>query len=341
MVETFLQSGQNVHVPVLERRFRETSNEWELSVIHIAAMAGHVQVVEILLSYGANKEMQSLASRRRPLHLAVEAGHVAMVRYLLDKGTDIAASDPGSGQAIHLATRCGSTEMLSLLLDRGAAIDSAMTNGDQPLHVASQHPDRANIIRLLCSQGADIEAKTHDGCTPLYYACLHKAVDNTEALLELGAEVDLQDSNGDTPLHCLCTHREKPMSEQEKLQLQLATILLRSTRDVDTVNLAGETALGLSLKKGESGKLSQSLIDSGARLLVSRPAIELHLELEHISGFLSFLKCHVRRNSTAWTEKRLGYWHQVDQDSLARLNSRSLGELRQLLWDQGIYNGSK
>ncbi|KAK0517484.1 hypothetical protein JMJ35_000639 [Cladonia borealis] len=415
IIESFLASGRDVHAP-LEGSHQSGTSFPDLSAIHFAAKGGQVQVVGILLSYGANKEMPTRTRRKRPLHLAVEGGHVGMVRYLLDNGTNIAASDGASAQAIHEAAACGSTVILSLLLDRGAAIDSAMTNGDQPLHIASLNPDRANVIRFLCSQGADIEAKTHRGYTPLYYASVHNHVDNMKALLELGAahspqgpsmlgeavkrgylqatrlllergldpncpvygertalrwlvhvhtmvsseiyrlrkyadvlelllengaEVDLQDSNGDTPLHNLCTRRVKPMSEQEKLQLQLATILLRSTRDVDMVNFAGETALGLSMKKGESGYwLSQSLIDSGARLLVSKPAIELRLELEQFSGHLYVLNCHVRRDSNAWT-KSLGYYEKDDQDSLARLNSRSLGELRQLLRDQGIYNGSK
>lgn len=408
MVETFLHSGQNVHSPVLERRFRETSNEWELSVIHIAAMAGHVQVVEILLSYGAYKEMKSLASRRTPLHLAVEAGHVAMVRYLLDMGTDIAASDPRSGQAIHLAARCGSTEMLSLLLDRGAAIDSAMFNGDQPLHVASQHPDRANVIRLLCSQGADIEAKMDRGFTPLYYSSSHNHVDNMKALLELGAthspqglsilgiavrrgylqathlllergvdlncpiygeqtalhrlveayrvvslehyhlrkyadvvelllengaEVNLQDSNGDTPLHCLCAHSEIPMSELERVQLQLATILSRSTRDVDTINFAGDTALGLSIKRRCGVSLIQSVFASGGRLLLTKPETKLRFEIDGSSAaYGSFLTCHLRRGDHVLTI-RVDTCYNGDQNSPDILNPSSIGVLRGLLQD--------
>ena len=182
IIERFLGSGQDVNVPVVG------STLPDLSAIHVAARGGHVKAVEILLSYGADKEMLSCVSRRRPLHLAVKAGHVTMVQYLLDNGTDIAAADDDSAQAIHLAAVRGSVGILSLLLERGAAIDSAMTDGAQPLHLASsKNPDGVKIIELLCSQGADIEARTNDGHTPLYCACLRNAVDNMEALLELGA----------------------------------------------------------------------------------------------------------------------------------------------------------
>ena len=75
IVKTHLQLGQKVHVPVLGRNYRLM----DFSAIHIAAKGGHVQVVEILLSHGADKEMLSCVSQKRPLHLAVRAGHVAMV----------------------------------------------------------------------------------------------------------------------------------------------------------------------------------------------------------------------------------------------------------------------
>ena len=404
IVETFLQSGQDVHIAVLKRKYRNFEL-LDLSAIHIAAIAGHSQVVELLLSCGADKEMLSCVSRKRPLHLAVQAGHVAMVRYLLDKGTNIAAPDGEGAQAIHVAAGCGSMVILSLLVDRGAAIDSAMTNGDQPLHIASQNPDRANAIRFLCSQGTDIEAKTHRGYTPLYYASVHNHVDNMKALLELGAahnpqglsmlgiavqrgylqatrlllergvdpncpvsgegtalhklikgytveryplhkyadvvimllengaEVDLQDTYGDTPLHCLCSRREKPTSEQEKLQLQLATILLRNTRDVDTINYAGETAFGLSIKRRCGVSLIQSVFASGGRLLLTKPGTKIRFQLDKSSdAYGSFLTCRLRQGDDMFT-MRVGTYDKGDHDSPHLLNRGSIRSLRRLLQD--------
>ena len=379
IVETFLKSGQDVHAGILEPRGYD--GLLDLSAIHVAAKRGHVQVVEILLTYGADRDTPSCVSRKRPFHLAVEGGHIAMVRYLLDKGTDIAAPDDSSAQAIHIAAETGSAGILNFLMDRGAAIDSRMTGGAQPLHVASTTPGRVDVIKSLCRHGADTEAQTDHGCTPLYYACLYEAVDNTEALLELGAaysphgpsifrpaleggypqatrlllergvdpnrpvygertalhglfkacragvsvdrhhlpefaeivelllvygaDVDLQDSNGDTPLHCLCSRSENQI-EQRRLRVQLANILLRNMRDVDTVNLAGVTALCLTIREMYGNWLSQSLIDSGARLLVSKPGFEIRLELvPSVCGHLSLIYCHLRQGSNTLT-KRLG-----------------------------------
>ena len=406
VVKTFLQSGQDVHVPISGRIYGFLG----LSAIHIAARSGHVQVVETLLSHGADQNMPSGYREERPLHMAVQAGHVAMVRYLLDKGTNIAAADDESAQAIHVAAECGSTVILSFLLDRGAAIDSAKINGDQPLHTASQNPDRADAIKLLCSQGADIEAKTHHGYTPLYYASLHNNVDNMKALLELGAaqglsifsivleyghlqatrlllehgmdpnrpvsggrtalhklfkgykagvpfdwhhlpkfteivelllvygaDVDLLDSNGDTPLHCLCS-RTVTHIEERRLQIQLAKILLRSMRDIDTVNIAGETALCLSIRGKSANGLIQLLVGSGARLILSQPGIEIGLSHDvSFDGHLFFLNFHLRQDSETFT-KRLGIYETVGRDGIVRLDNLSIGRLRRLLRDPESMN---
>ena len=413
VVETFLKSGTNVHDRVW--RNRSAGMLVDMSPIHLASMGGHIQVAEILLSYGADKEMLS-QSLERPLHLAVQAGHIAMVRYLLDKGTNIHALDGRMAQAIHVAAECGSTAILSLLLDRGAAIESTMVDGDQPLHRASKNSDRTNVIRFLCSRGADIEAKTYCGFTPLYSACRENAVDNMEALLELGAahspvglsiveialyhrylqatrlllehglnpnrpvsgrpsalhrfavgiyddhylcsedaeivelllvygaDVNLQDLDGGTPLHCLCSRSEtylpsEAQVEQQRLQIQLANLLSKGMRDVDTVNSAGRTALGVSVENGSSKWLIKPLIDSGSRLLLRKPHIELGLKLHQPpSGDLFYLDCYARRGSDT-SFKRLGNYPEYFNDNPSILGSR-MDILRRWLrdpkWDRWI-----
>ena len=381
IVERYLASGLDVHVPVVGRNHVLS----DLSAILDAAQGGHVKVVEILLSYGADKETVSFVKRRRPLHLAVKAGHVAMVQYLLDNDTDIAAADKDGAQAIHLAVKGSSVRILSLLLERGAAIDSAMTDGARPLHLASKNPDGVEIIKFLCSQGADIEARTNDGHPPLSYARRRNAVDNMEALLELGAahspqglsiltialsygwafrrasgclqatrcllehgmdpnipvsgrrsalhavtsinysmnyrspedakiiellldygaDVNLQDSKGDTPLHCLCRHSQYPIIQGRPTK-RFARLLSNNMRDVDTVNFAGRTALGVSMEQRSSKWLSEPLIDSGSRLLLRRPHLELRLSLHQSSDSdVSYLDFYVRQGSNM-SIKRLG-----------------------------------
>ena len=395
VVKTFLKSGGNVHAPVLGKK----EPFLDLYPIHLASKGGHIRVVDVLLSSGADKEMLSCVSGGRPLHLAVQAGHLAMVRYFLDHGTNIASQDGDGFQAIHLAAEGGSVAILSLLLDWGAAIDSAMSDGAQALHIASYNTERANVIRFLCSRGADIEAKNHCGCTPLYYACLENAVDNMEALLELGAahspqgqsileialecgylqatrlllergldpnrpisgrssalhaltlsyfctpehveigelllaygaDVNLQDSNGDTPLHCLCSHSGIPIMRR-RLGIKLANLLLKSMRDVDAVNCAGRTALGVSVKKESNEWLSKPLIDSGSRLLLRKPHIELGLNLHQSSGGdLFYLNCYVRQGSDT-SIKGLGNYPEDFYDDEVGLLAPMV-KLQRLLWD--------
>lgn len=417
VVETFLKSGTDVHARVWRNIDTSLGMSIDMSPIHLASKGGHIQVVEILLSYGADTEMLSL-SLERPLHLAVRAGDPAMVRYLLDNGTNISARGGDTAQAIHVAAECGSTAILSLLLDRGAAIDSAMSDGAQALHIASHNSERANVIRFLCSRGADIEAKNYIGSTPLYYACLENAVDNMKALLELGAahsplglsifaialdygylqaaclllehgldpnrpvsgrpsalhrlamfegihedhylrsqgpemaelvlvcgaDVNLQDLQGDTPLHCLCRRSKTYMPsvvqvEQQRREIQLANLLSEKMKDVDTVNSAGRTALGVSVEKGSSKWLIKPLIDSGSRLLLRKPHIELGLNLHQPpGGDLFYLDCYARRGSDT-SIKRLGNYPEFFNDNPSILGLR-MDILRRWLqdpeWDRWI-----
>lgn len=60
--------------------------------IHLAALKGHVEVIEILLSKGADIESLDL-QRRTPMHFAAESGSIPVLEYLLAKGANINIED--------------------------------------------------------------------------------------------------------------------------------------------------------------------------------------------------------------------------------------------------------
>ena len=84
----------------------------------MAAEEGHADVVQILLSEGA--DVNELDSRRMtPLHLAVLEGHAAVIQMLVDAGADIRAADY-IGFTPSLAA-IGDRELAELLKENGAA----------------------------------------------------------------------------------------------------------------------------------------------------------------------------------------------------------------------------
>ena len=62
------------------------------SPLHLAAHAGHVPTVEVLLKAGVSRDARTKVDRT-PLHLASQEGHKDVVQLLLQHGADVNAKD--------------------------------------------------------------------------------------------------------------------------------------------------------------------------------------------------------------------------------------------------------
>ncbi len=58
-----------------------------------------------------------------------------------------------------------------------------------------------DTVQLLLNYGADIEARDHQGCSPLHRASLNGNFDIVQLLLNCGAEVNSRDCRGLMPSH--------------------------------------------------------------------------------------------------------------------------------------------
>jgi ankyrin repeat protein len=95
------------------------------TALSLACSSGCYEVVEVLLSRGANKEHRNV-SDYTPLSLAASGGYVTIINLLLSYGAEI-NSRTGSKLGISplmLAAMNGHTETTRLLLDRGSYINA-------------------------------------------------------------------------------------------------------------------------------------------------------------------------------------------------------------------------
>ncbi|CAD6233927.1 GSCOCG00007404001-RA-CDS [Cotesia congregata] len=120
------------------------------SPVHIAAMNGDTEVFKKLYHLGANTHLKS------SLISAVRSGHNEIVKFLIEQGFDANVTEPECGSCLlHYAVEKSNTELVEFLLENNAEIDAKKHNGVTPLYYAIVK-ERINIVKLLMARGADI-----------------------------------------------------------------------------------------------------------------------------------------------------------------------------------------
>jgi ankyrin repeat protein len=167
-----------------------------ITPLHMAGRHGHVAVVRMLLSRGAEVDGARGDSTGTPLAEAVEARHADIVQVLARAGATLRAVTDDRVPVLHLATRRDDTKMVSTLLALGANPKEWRPDFGTALHQAAAY-GAVESAKLLLAAGADVNAGAY---TPLHYAASVGNAKMVKFLLERGAKVNARDSERDTPL---------------------------------------------------------------------------------------------------------------------------------------------
>lgn len=163
-----------------------------LTPLHLAARAGKLKAVALLLEHGA--EVNATDDHGcTPLHSAVYGQHADMVEFLLQHRATVNAARADGTTPIFYAAKMGDTNLVSLLLKRGANPAGPHGLKSQPLHVACQG-GYVGIADLLVTAAADLEARDAEGQTPLHAAAKNGHQDMVEWLLSHGADAEAKDA---------------------------------------------------------------------------------------------------------------------------------------------------
>lgn len=116
-----------------------------------AAMRGHTEVVNQLLSKAGNLLEISRSNNKNALHLAARQGHVEVIKALLSKDPQLARRIDKKGQtALHMAVKGQSSEVVKLLLDADPAIVMQPDKScNTALHVATRKKRAEVCITLI------------------------------------------------------------------------------------------------------------------------------------------------------------------------------------------------
>ena len=143
------------------------------TLLHAAAAAGNVALVESLLRLGVDPNITD-AGGHTPLYWVANGrgvrGAVDVVRVLILAGANVDA-DNGVKRCtpLHMAARRGNVEIASALLDYGAALEARDSLGETPLRRAV-NCGQTHVAKLLLKRGADKHSKGSKGLTPLLAA---------------------------------------------------------------------------------------------------------------------------------------------------------------------------
>ncbi|XP_072251357.1 ankyrin repeat and SOCS box protein 5 [Leuresthes tenuis] len=128
-----------------------------------ACTVGSVACTEILLENGAKP--QSLVYHPSPIHEATSKGHYGCVEVLVTWGADVDMDIPHLGTALYTACICQELECARKLLREGANVQKGRSL-DSPLHAAAEK-DCTAVVKLLLDFGADINARNTECQRPV------------------------------------------------------------------------------------------------------------------------------------------------------------------------------
>ncbi|TRY80359.1 hypothetical protein TCAL_02993, partial [Tigriopus californicus] len=166
--------------------------------LYMAAAAGHLDIVDHLLSSGLTVQDSVDHRGQTPLLVAVIGGNLSLVKLLLPLSFDHLNQVSSFGQItpLKMAASDGNLPIVKVLLDTGADVNLAY-----PLHAAISNSHTATALHLI-----DHEAKIEGDPNKKVLPCLHLAAKsgNTmiiERLIVLGAQVNqISFQKGETPI---------------------------------------------------------------------------------------------------------------------------------------------
>jgi ankyrin repeat protein len=182
-----LVRGDSIPDHETRRVFSSAGPGREMCPMDCAAMHGHVDMVRLLFEHLPEVAKANLAPD--PLYLAASAGHLEVIEYLLSQGLDINVGAESGWTALSSAAKAGHGGIVEYFLDRGADPDISAYRRGGPMCVAAEG-GHLDVIQLLLAHGASVNghkgAQSHN--TPLFRAAKAGHIEIVQLLLEKGAD---------------------------------------------------------------------------------------------------------------------------------------------------------
>ncbi|KAI0222177.1 Palmitoyltransferase ZDHHC17 [Lamellibrachia satsuma] len=172
-----------------------------VSVLHWASINNRSEIVKYYMSKGAVIDRFGGDLNSTPLHWATRQGHLQMVVLLMSYGADPSLRDGEGCSCIHLATQFNHTTVVAYLIAKGQDVDMIDQNGLTPLMWAANRVLGPDPTRLLLTFNASTSVKqTSTGNTALHWACAAANHMVISLLIDAGANMLALNNTGETPV---------------------------------------------------------------------------------------------------------------------------------------------
>ncbi|KDO31039.1 hypothetical protein SPRG_04226 [Saprolegnia parasitica CBS 223.65] len=150
-------------------------DEDKRSIWHLAAMSGHIQVLDCLQAVAPDGLGSRDRKKQTPLHVAAQYGHVDAIKFLVQHGADAMAIDKKGNTPLHHACRALSIHAVRALLSK-SKLEARNKSRETPLlvaiiaAVAAKSRDSLDVVSCLLRAGANATVHDHSLQTALYLA---------------------------------------------------------------------------------------------------------------------------------------------------------------------------
>ena len=254
-------------------------NDFGSTALMEAALAGHKEIVELLLKAGADPNIID-PSRMNDCELsivdkifkngdtalmwAIQRGHKEIAGLLLNAKADPNIQDLCGNTALILAAKHGHTETVELLLNKGAKPNikrytenmvTFRSQNDWTALMEAAPKGHKEIVRLLLDAKADPNIQSQHGSTALILATNTDHPDTVRLLLKARADPNIQNEEGVAAL----------IRAAYNGYIDIVKELLGVNADLNVKNLKGITSLIWAAQRGHK-EIAELLINAKADL---------------------------------------------------------------------------
>ncbi|UCC79760.1 MAG: ankyrin repeat domain-containing protein, partial [Candidatus Zixiibacteriota bacterium] len=136
-----------------------------------------------------------------------------IINILIENGADVNSKTDWGYSPLHWSVYRDNSDIVSYLIKSGADLDATNINGLSPLHEAVIR-NKYGYIQLLVENGARIDLKdNHYGFTPLHLAASKGNIDVMKDILPAVKDINIKSNDGHTAIYYAAKYGHKQVAE--------------------------------------------------------------------------------------------------------------------------------